>query len=179
MTRDDVLRMAREAGFPVLGPTRTDAAVRFVALLTAEACAARVAVQTENEALKERLNRADAERCAAVLAEREACAALVLRHTGIPADAMRRGAGVRDRIVIEGEHIAAAILAYLAIGASLSAVALVRLARHGPSIAHLRQDARDSDLPVWCAALFLAMVMLVVLAEYAVLWPVRWREALR
>lgn len=75
--------------------------------------------------------------------------------------------------------LADAILAYLAIGASLSSVALVRLVRHGPSVAHLRQEARDSGLPVWGAALFLAMVMLVVLAEYAVLWPVRWREALR
>jgi hypothetical protein len=74
--------------------------------------------------------------------------------------------------------IADAILAYFAIGASLSAVALSRLVRHGPSIAHLREEARDSGFPIWAAALFLSMVMLVVLTEYAVLWPVRWREAL-
>lgn len=75
--------------------------------------------------------------------------------------------------------LADAILAYFVIGASLSAFALVRLVRHAPSVAHLSQEARDSGLPVWGAALFLAMVMLIVLTEYAVLWPVRWREALR
>ena len=36
MTRDDVLRMALEAGFPILGPARTDAAMRFAALVAAE-----------------------------------------------------------------------------------------------------------------------------------------------
>lgn len=74
MNRDDVIRMAREAKFPVNHPDWADAAVRFAALVTADARAARIAAQTENEALKERMNRADAERCAAVLAEREACA---------------------------------------------------------------------------------------------------------
>lgn len=48
---------------------------------------------------------------AAVAAEREACAQIVLQHTGIPLDALRRGTGVRDRIVILGERIRAAIRA--------------------------------------------------------------------
>ena len=37
MTKDDVLRMALEAGFPLLGPARTDAAMRFAALVMEEA----------------------------------------------------------------------------------------------------------------------------------------------
>ena len=36
MTKDDVLRMALEAGFPLLGPARTDAAMRFAALMMEE-----------------------------------------------------------------------------------------------------------------------------------------------
>ena len=36
MTKDDVLRMALEAGFPLLGPARTDAAMRFAALVMEE-----------------------------------------------------------------------------------------------------------------------------------------------
>ena len=36
MTKDDVLRMALEAGFPLLGPARTDAAMRFTALVMEE-----------------------------------------------------------------------------------------------------------------------------------------------
>lgn len=42
MTQDEVIAMAREAGFPVLGPLRTEAAARFAALVSAkerEACA--------------------------------------------------------------------------------------------------------------------------------------------
>lgn len=84
MTRDDVIRMAREAGAPDwwIGVGCPDSGhsqewlERFYAAATEKERAARIAAQTENEALKERLNRADAEKCAAVLSEREACAKL-------------------------------------------------------------------------------------------------------
>lgn len=36
MTRDDVLRMALEAGFPLLGPARTEAAMRFADMVMEE-----------------------------------------------------------------------------------------------------------------------------------------------
>lgn len=95
MTRDDVLRMAREAGLeigvagvgvpqrrltdgPVDAPWLRDALERFAALVAADANAARIAAQIENEALKARIVASGvAERRAvhkAVLAEREACA---------------------------------------------------------------------------------------------------------
>lgn len=72
-----------------------------------------------------------------------------------------------------------AILAYLAIGASLSAFALVRLLLSRPSIAHIRRVSASSGLPPAMAALLAAAALVVVVVEYAVLWPVRWREALR
>lgn len=87
MTRDDVLRMAREAGIPddnipSLCHGRLETGVelleRFAALVAADARAARIVAQTENEALKARLAASGvAERRAvreARLAEREACA---------------------------------------------------------------------------------------------------------
>lgn len=75
--------------------------------------------------------------------------------------------------------LADAILAYLAVGASLSAFALVRLLLSGPSMDHLRHAACRSGLPLALAAMLAVAAMLVALAEYAVLWPVRWREVLR
>ena len=78
MNRDDVIRMAREAKFPVNHPDWADAAVRFAALVAAAANAARITAQIENEALKARIVASGvAERRAvhkAALAEREACA---------------------------------------------------------------------------------------------------------
>ena len=81
MTRDDVIRMAREAGGLLTPMHRNpiDHLERFAALVTADARAARIAAQLENEALKAKLAAASgvAERRAvreAVLAEREACA---------------------------------------------------------------------------------------------------------
>lgn len=71
------------------------------------------------------------------------------------------------------------ILADLAIGAALALFAVVRLLRHEASLGHLRQEALDSGLPVWGAALLLTVVMLYVALGYAVFWPTRWREALR
>lgn len=91
MSRDDVLRMAQEAGlvwdvcrggFFVKDPNLSGEQVlmRLAALLTADARASRIAAQTENEALKARLAASGvAERRAvhaAVMAEREACAKL-------------------------------------------------------------------------------------------------------
>lgn len=77
MSRDDVLRMAREAKFPVNHPDWADAAVRFAALVAADANHARIAAQDKNEELKAQLAAAGvAERRAvhtAVLAERAAC----------------------------------------------------------------------------------------------------------
>lgn len=105
MTRADVIRMAREAGFddarsivgerPVKALGRdtyiaapvvrrdfrarhVEVLERFAAMVAADANAARIAAQTENEALKAKLAASGvAERRAvhaAVLAEREACA---------------------------------------------------------------------------------------------------------
>jgi hypothetical protein len=92
VSRDDVLRMAREAGFFLYDMHNVDgqdlgesveaddfgALERFAALVAADARAARIAAQVENEALKARLAASGvAERRAvreAVLAEREACA---------------------------------------------------------------------------------------------------------
>lgn len=80
MNRAEVLRMAMEVGHPY---PEADAQflVDFAALVAADARAARIAAQVENEALKARLAASGvAERRAvrdAVLAEREACAALV------------------------------------------------------------------------------------------------------
>lgn len=71
------------------------------------------------------------------------------------------------------------ILAYAAIGCSVSAFALVRLLCHGPSMDHIKHAACRSGLPLWAAALLATAALVVVLAEYAALWPLRWREALR
>lgn len=80
MTTDDILRMAREAGRWATNQTgdtyewnvlRDE---RFAALVAAAEREARQAAQVQVAELQERLNRADAERCAAVLAEREECA---------------------------------------------------------------------------------------------------------
>ena len=71
------------------------------------------------------------------------------------------------------------LLAYAAIGCSLAAVALVRMLFHAPSIDHLKHQACRSGLPLWAASLLAAVAMWVVLFEYAALWPIRWREALR
>ena len=75
--------------------------------------------------------------------------------------------------------LADAITAYLAAGASLSAFALFRMLRSRPSMSYLRQETRRTGLPLSVAALLAASALLFVLAEYALLWPVRWREALR
>ena len=82
MTRDDIIRMAVAAGFE-------------------EGWIQVCNVFPEIEALCN----------LAASAEREACAQIVYRHTGIPMDALRNGTGVRDRIVILGEQIMAAIRA--------------------------------------------------------------------
>jgi DNA-binding IclR family transcriptional regulator len=75
MTRDEIIQMAREAGFTVsLGSPAPEKHVRFYALATAKEREARQAAQIENEELKARLARADLEQQRAVLAEREACA---------------------------------------------------------------------------------------------------------
>lgn len=96
MTKDDIKRWAMEAGFnrlisihPKTGVHKTeaygpDSLERFAALVAADERAARIAAQTENEALKaERARSGLAHRRAtldavreAVLAEREACARL-------------------------------------------------------------------------------------------------------
>jgi hypothetical protein len=78
MTRDQIISMAREAGFWrehinawMCSPEELE---RFYELATAKEREARQAAQIENEELKARLARADLEQQRAVLAEREACA---------------------------------------------------------------------------------------------------------
>lgn len=75
--------------------------------------------------------------------------------------------------------LADAILAYLAAGASLSAFALFRMLRSRPSMHYLRAEARRSGLPLSVAAMLAVSALLVVLFEYALLWPIRWQDALR
>ena len=93
MTRDDVIRMAREAGVSVTPPRSGQydggrlggdvvSLERFATLVAADANAARIAAQTENEALKAKLAASGVAELRAVLgavreavlAEREACA---------------------------------------------------------------------------------------------------------
>lgn len=74
--------------------------------------------------------------------------------------------------------LADAILAYLAIGVSLSAVAVVRLICSQPSMRSLSLEARRSGLPMGLAAIVLTAALVIVIAEYTVLWPIRWREVL-
>jgi hypothetical protein len=71
------------------------------------------------------------------------------------------------------------LLAYASIGASLATVSVVRLFRSGPSMAHLRRAAFGAGMPVWAAALIMALSLVTVAFEYAALWPLRWRDALR
>lgn len=87
MNRDDILRMAREAGFEVhdrkqqarvgmdalLGIDSTDKLERFHALAVERERAARQSAQAENEELKARLARAGVEQRRAVRDERKAC----------------------------------------------------------------------------------------------------------
>jgi hypothetical protein len=79
MTRDDLIRMAHEAGFHkwYSDPERVyhfGCIENFAALVAAHEREARQAAQIENEALKARIARAGLERQHAVIAEREACA---------------------------------------------------------------------------------------------------------
>jgi len=79
-TRDEVIQMAREAGFmPTVLNHWPNELERFAAAAYARGAAAereaRQAAQAEISALQERLNRADSEKCAAVNAMREACLA--------------------------------------------------------------------------------------------------------
>ena len=76
MTRDEIIRMAREAwGSDHEIFWFDDCGIeRFAALVAAAERAARQAAQIENEALKARIARADVELHRAVIAEREACA---------------------------------------------------------------------------------------------------------
>ena len=128
MTRDEIIRMAREAGMaPHLGHTDDDGkhhpAVnalktsvpvewleRFTALVAEAERAARIAAQTEAVELKERLARSGVEERRAVAAEREACA-LVADATfrGKPGQSVNlavaaairaRGAAMKTRIAI-------------------------------------------------------------------------------
>ena len=80
MNRDDIIRMAIEAGFDWgdLGVSDRLCFERFAALVAEAERAARIAAQTEAVELKERLARSGVEERRAVreavLAEREACA---------------------------------------------------------------------------------------------------------
>lgn len=83
MTQDDILRMALDADafgehgtFYTLAQKRPEVFDRFAAIVAASEREARQAAQLQVAELQERLNRADAERCAAVLAERDECASI-------------------------------------------------------------------------------------------------------
>ena len=85
MTQDDIIRMAREAGFHewYWTPEREyhfGCTQKFAALATAKEREARQAAQIENEELKARLARADLEQQRAVMAEIEACARYFEHH---------------------------------------------------------------------------------------------------
>ena len=101
MNRADVLRMAREARFPVNHPDWADAAVRFAALVAANANAARITAQLENEGLKARIVASGvAERRAvreAVLAEREACAMVAESGFKFAHDGYQIADSIRER----------------------------------------------------------------------------------
>jgi hypothetical protein len=71
------------------------------------------------------------------------------------------------------------LLAYVATGCSVSGISLARMLCHQRSIDHVVHAARRSGLPLWVAAMVASVSLLVVAFEYAVLWPIRWREALR
>ena len=86
INRDDVIRMATEAGMNltpaqfsgVLENEVTEVQLeRFATLVAAKERAARQAAQVEVAELKGRIARAGIERCRAVLEEREACAQIV------------------------------------------------------------------------------------------------------
>jgi FtsZ-interacting cell division protein YlmF len=87
MNTEDIIRMAREAGFwrehtnTWMGSSED---LGFFALAIAKEREARQAAQIENEQLKARLARADLEQQRAVMAEREACAKVAERHGAHP-----------------------------------------------------------------------------------------------
>jgi len=89
MNTEDIIRMAREAGFHewYWTPEREyhfGCTQKFATLATAKEREARRAAQIENEQLKARLARADLEQQRAVMAEREACAKVAERHGAHP-----------------------------------------------------------------------------------------------
>jgi len=101
-----ILGVAENTG--LLGPRSRvgdshEAALRFGRTLLALACHQQPAAQGASPD-------APAEAIAvAVEAERAACIDIVKRRTGIPLDALKRGTGVRDHLVIAGEQIMRAI----------------------------------------------------------------------
>lgn len=86
MTTEEIIRLAREAGWPSMVvdnlPESQDLQrlERFAALVAAAEREARQAAQIENEALKARIARADVELQRAVIAEREACAKVLIEN---------------------------------------------------------------------------------------------------
>lgn len=78
MTRDDIIRMAREAGIYPANHETISMLERFAALVAAAEREARQAAQVQNEELKARIARVGLEgnlaKAKAVKAEREACA---------------------------------------------------------------------------------------------------------
>lgn len=89
MTRDEIIKMAREVGTPYVNrhyPGVTsfgfteDALQRFAALVAAAERESRQAAQIENKALKARIACADVELQRAVITEREACAKVLIEN---------------------------------------------------------------------------------------------------
>jgi hypothetical protein len=102
MNRDDIIRMAIEAGFDWgdLGVSDRLCFERFAALVAEAERAARIAAQTEAVELKERLARSGVEERRAVAAEREACAQVAYAtFRGKPGQAVNRAvaAAIRAR----------------------------------------------------------------------------------
>jgi len=77
MTQDEIIEMARQAGFPVMGPARTAAAEAFAKLVAAKAVA-KDRKEFDIDELCARQNKIGYKQGynAGVVAEREACAEL-------------------------------------------------------------------------------------------------------
>lgn len=75
--------------------------------------------------------------------------------------------------------IADAFLAYLAVGVSLSVVAVVRRICSQSLMRSISLEVLRSGLPMWLAAMGITAALVIVIADYTVLWPIRLREVLR
>jgi hypothetical protein len=106
MSRDEIIKMAREAGIFTTdlhcATASIDIVERFAALVAAAERQARQAAQVENEALKARIARADVELQRAVIAEREACAKVCDEQARRSLASADKAQAVRDQKIYNG-----------------------------------------------------------------------------